>query len=160
MGTEGLVDRGQIRYLAPDGSQGRQRSSVPFVQRLIRFSAQPLELVGICQHESHRGQLAVFSLPWRRTQNLRQLELDELGASRRLALSRGEPLAFVPETLPVGERVRDATDIPGKAGELVQQIDVCRGVEQHLVFVLAVKVHERTGKLAQGGADVAAPEPS
>ena len=78
-----------------------------------------------------------------------ELEREELGARRLLLLGRGEAGALVAHLLPGAERGGDALALRRQSGELVEQIEMRGGIEQHLVLVLPVQIDERAGGLAQ-----------
>ena len=58
--------------------------------------------------------------------------------------SRGrEPGALVAHLLPGAERRGDTVALRRQPGELVEQIEMRRRIEQHLVLVLAVQIDQR-----------------
>ena len=63
---------------------------VAFVERVVRLVAEALELVGVRQHLARRGELVVFPGLRRDAIDLGELEREELGARRALALAGGQ----------------------------------------------------------------------
>ena len=78
-----------------------------------------------------------------------ELEREELGARGFLLFGGRQAGALVAHLLPGAERRRDPVALRRQPGELVEQIEVRRGIEQDLVLVLAVQIDEGPGGFAQ-----------
>ena len=120
VGRERCVERGQVTELAPDHAEGRERSLVSLVQRVVGLAAQALQLVGVGEHRARGGELLVLARLRVDALDLGELERQELGPGGLLALTGHEPLAFRLELLPARERVGDTAALGRNAGELVQ----------------------------------------
>jgi hypothetical protein len=143
VGRELRIERGELADASSRRPERRQRGLVPFVERRV----------GLAHRRCRRSALArtcrVVRAP--RPRRLRrglvdlgELEGEELGArglllfaaasrarSSRIAARRGTPARR--------RRARRS------AREFVEQIEMRRGIEQHLVLVLAVEIDERSG---------------
>ena len=149
---EALVDRRQLADPAPHDPERGERRLVALVQGLIRVGAQALQLVGVCEDLPRGGELVVFAGLRLDAIDLGELEGDELGARRTLALARQEAVPFCGELLPRGERFSDLEPLRFEPRVGVEHVEVRGRVEQHLVLVLPMEVDERAGELAQRGA--------
>ena len=84
--------------------------------------------------------------------DLGELEREELGLRRALALGRGERVTFRPGALPAGVGIGDARAIVVRASVGVEDVEVRSRIEQYLVLVLPVQVDERLRQVPERGA--------
>ncbi len=149
IGGEPGVEAGQLLDPLPHAPQVGQRRAVSVIQVGIAVAAQPLDGVGAAQDLPRGRELDVLVGLKGRLAQLAQLELDELEAGRPLAAVHAQPIELVTQPLDSREGGRDLLPERRQTGPGVEHGEVLAGVEQLLMLVLPVQLHEPGGEFLE-----------
>ncbi len=147
--SELRVQRGKLADLLPHRAERRQGCVIPLVERRVGVGAEPLEPIRVRQDLPRRHQRLIFVRLRRGLVDLGELEREELGAGCFLLFGGGQARALVADQLPRAERRGHPLARGSQPREFVQQIEVRGRIEQDLVLVLSVEIHQRPGGVAE-----------
>ena len=127
------------------GEPGRRGGGVVLQQRadLLQPGCEPL---GVLEPLPFRPQLPLFARTQPRGVQLGHLEAQEVLALRAVAPGAAAALEIVARLAVLGEEGGEALAHRLRVAEPVEQVELARGLEQPLMLVLAVHLHERVAE--------------
>jgi biopolymer transport protein TolQ len=127
----------------------RQGRLLIVIELVIALLAQPLDAIGAAENLPVADQCLVFSGNQRGAGQLGQLELDQFQPRSALAAVHPQPVNLLPEGVQLVERARYLVPEPPEMTELIEHEEVLGGIEQLLVLMLTVQLHQPVGQILQ-----------
>ncbi len=142
------VDRGEVLHPAEDEAEAGERGALVVVEEAVRLAAQRREAPRVGLPRLLHAQGLLLARREARALDLARLELQHLAPALGLPPVTAKPLEGGLGRAQVAEELGQRPAVVG-AREVVQQVDVRRGVEQPLGLVLAVDDREPRGEVAE-----------
>src|SRR5918994_4687253 len=133
----------ELANTLPDRAKLRERRLIAVVKRGIRLRAEALQLVGATQHASRGFELIVFSGAQLRVVKLADLEFEQIDARCFFALVHLKRVEFRLQPLPLAKCRAHLRAQPGESCKLVQDTEMALRIEQRLMLMLAMELHQR-----------------
>ena len=140
------ANRGSIAASSPTRFQtwpsAAERRVFGVVQLRVALAAQPLNGVGAAQQLAIGGERLVLARLQVGLLQFAQLELDEIETRRPLAVVHPQPIELLAQAAHRRERARHLRAWRLEARPRIQQREMLGGIEQLLMFVLAVQLDQ------------------
>src|SRR5262245_47098148 len=112
------------------------------VERRIGLGAEPLELLRVGEHASLGGELFVFTSTKPRPLELAHLEVQQIQSCGLLTLADFQRVELSLQETPFAKYARHPIAIDGEPCKIVQQPEMTLGIEQRLVLMLTMQLHQ------------------